>query len=521
MTNKPVDLDEMPGDDNITETVNFQLVCQSITWIEIDRVNRGNRRLRRRSDQSLRKLVRSIQHTSFFVPPVLDNKLRVLDGDGRIDAAIEIGINKIPVIIVDHLPPADLEALSLVLNRAQEDGKFNEEVVQDKISFILDECPDYDLEFTGFELGEIETHLSAIEDHSDSEEPDPADAVPTAMLEEGYVPTSRAGDLFLVKGKQFEHRVYCGDACSPEALSAAVGGKVPAMVLALIVKSANDVAVVVAENIAGSEWKFAQLMTWKARKLGMNKTRFLNASGLPNRKQVTTARDMIKLSQAIQKDFPGLYRYFATKTFAYKGRVYKNYNRLMGRMKGIDGIKTGYTRASGFNLTSSYWQGRKHVVAVVMGGKTARRRDAFMAKILRKSVRKASRGQRKKHIVFTRKRPAQKQLVKSKPIKEPIQLAEGPKVKPKPQRLGADIPPAGPYHIQIGAFGSEADAKQRLASIGSKAGNLLTGHKSFTMLVPNNTVYRARFAGFTEQDARQTCRKLKRKAIDCLAVPAP
>ena len=231
MTNKPVDLDEMPGDDNITETVNFQLVCQSITWIEIDRVNRGNRRLRRRSDQSLRKLVRSIQHTSFFVPPVLDNKLRVLDGDGRIDAAIEIGINKIPVIIVDHLPPADLEALSLVLNRAQEDGKFNEEVVQDKISFILDECPDYDLEFTGFELGEIETHLSAIEDHSDSEEPDPADAVPTAMLEEGYVPTSRAGDLFLVKGKQFEHRVYCGDACSPEALSAAVGGKVPAMVL--------------------------------------------------------------------------------------------------------------------------------------------------------------------------------------------------------------------------------------------------------------------------------------------------
>ncbi len=291
---------------------------------------------------------------------------------------------------------------------------------------------------------------------------------------------------------------------------------------ALIVKSANDVAVVVAENIAGSEWKFAQLMTWKARKLGMNKTRFLNASGLPNRKQVTTARDMIKLSQAIQKDFPGLYRYFATKKFAYKGRVYKNYNRLMSRMQGIDGIKTGYTRASGFNLTSSYWQGRKHVVAVVMGGKTARRRDVFMAKILRKSVRKASRGKRKQHIVFTpKRRPAQKQIVKTQPIKEPIRLAQGPKIKPEPQRLGAGLPPAGPYHIQIGAFGSEEDAKQRLASIGSKAGSLLTGHQSFTMLVPNNnSVYRARFAGFTEQDARQTCRQLKRKAIDCLAVPA-
>ena len=133
---------------------------------------------------------------------------------------------------------------------------------------------------------------------------------------------------------------------------------------AMITKSANDVAVTVAENLAGSEWKFAKLMTWKARKLGMSSTRFYNASGLPDKRQVTTARDMITLSKRIQQDFPEYYPFFATRHYVHKGKRYKNYNRLMFRMKGIDGIKTGYTRASGFNLTSSIWQGRKHVIAV-------------------------------------------------------------------------------------------------------------------------------------------------------------
>ena len=280
---------------------------------------------------------------------------------------------------------------------------------------------------------------------------------------------------------------------------------------AMIVKSANDVSVTVAENIAGSEWKFAKLMTWKARQLGMSKTRFVNASGLPAAKQTTTARDMIVLSRRIQKDFPQYYPLFSTRTFRYKGKLYKNYNRLLSRMRGVDGIKTGYTRASGYNLTSSVWKGRRHVVAVVMGGKTAKRRDAFMVRLLNKSLRKASNGTRKKTVVAT----------KRKPVKTvPLEVAELPS-RPGVKRLGVGVPPKGPYHIQIGAFGSKTDAQTRLDLAGERASSLLRGHESFTMMVPNQNVYRARFAGFSEKDARHTCRLLKRKSIDCLAVPAP
>ncbi len=310
---------------------------------------------------------------------------------------------------------------------------------------------------------------------------------------------------------------------------------------ALIVKSANDVAVTVAENIAGSEWKFAQLMTWKARQLGMTKTVFRNASGLPDVKQVTTAREMLVLCRRIQQDFPGLFPYFATRTFRYHGKTYKTYNRLMTRTKGVDGIKTGYTRASGFNLTSSYWQGRKHVLAVVMGGKTARRRDAFMGRVLKKVIRKASKGQRKKIYKVARsaylKKPQMLAAIKKprelakKPVqkkqhdlldKKPVEVAAlNRKAPPGLKKLGAALPQKGPFHIQIGAFGSKEDAMVRLESIGTVAGVQLKGHKSFTMQVPDQALYRARFAGFSEQDARKTCKWLKRKSIECLAVPAP
>jgi D-alanyl-D-alanine carboxypeptidase len=369
---------------------------------------------------------------------------------------------------------------------------------------------------------------------------------------------------------------------------------------ALVTKSANDVAVTIAENLAGSEWKFTRLMTWKARKMGMNKTVFVNASGLPDKRQTTTARDMITLGMRIQKDFPQFYPLFSMKKFAYRGKVYKNHNGLMSRMRGIDGIKTGYTRASGFNLTSSIWSGRKHVVAVVLGGKTARKRDNFMARVLKKSLRKARRGKSKKQFVaanFARKAPRRKiaavqrrapkkiaprkQVVAKRPLprensapvkqkalvqkaalkKAPAkvindrlqqELTEAPaqeiivhrkktalkqnevanKAQIDPSDTTGDIkevtdkqlivttPPQGPFHIQIGAFGTEEDAERRLHSIGSKAGKLLNGHKSFTMKVSSNNVYRARFAGFSEADARKTCRQLKKKAIDCMAISA-
>jgi D-alanyl-D-alanine carboxypeptidase len=153
---------------------------------------------------------------------------------------------------------------------------------------------------------------------------------------------------------------------------------------ALVTKSANDVATAIAENLGGTESGFARRMTSTARRIGMTRTTFRNASGLPNRSQLTTARDMATLGLRLQRDFPKYYKYFAIKRFSYRGRRYGNHNRLLGRIKGVDGIKTGYTRASGFNLTSSARRGKKRVIAVVMGGRTGGSRNRYMAALIKR-----------------------------------------------------------------------------------------------------------------------------------------
>ncbi|MEM9223110.1 MAG: SPOR domain-containing protein [Pseudomonadota bacterium] len=161
---------------------------------------------------------------------------------------------------------------------------------------------------------------------------------------------------------------------------------------ALVTKSANDVAVVVAEHISGSEAAFARRMTKTARRLGMKSTTFKNANGLPNRNQVTTARDMATLGLAIQRDFPSYYGVFQTRTFQYGKKRYRNHNRLLGTVKGVDGIKTGYIRASGFNLVTSVRRNGKHIVAVVMGGRTGASRNAHMKSLIARTLPKAKRG---------------------------------------------------------------------------------------------------------------------------------
>lgn len=163
---------------------------------------------------------------------------------------------------------------------------------------------------------------------------------------------------------------------------------------ALVTKSANDVAVVVAENIGGSEERFAQLMTRRARALGMSRTTFRNASGLPDNEQVTTARDLATLGRAIQDHFPRQWRYFQTYSFAYRGMNFRNHNRLLGRVAGVDGIKTGYIRASGFNLLTSARRGERQLVAVVMGGRTGGARDARMRQLLELQFPRAYAGAR-------------------------------------------------------------------------------------------------------------------------------
>lgn len=158
----------------------------------------------------------------------------------------------------------------------------------------------------------------------------------------------------------------------------------------LVTRSANDASVVIAEAISGDEDDFAKLMTRKAHALGMSKTVYRNANGLPNDEQVTTARDQATLGRAIQDRFPRYYRYFATSVFNYRGQSIRNHNRLLGNVEGVDGIKTGYTRASGFNLVSSMRRGNRHLVGVVLGGRSGGSRDAIMRNLLAENLDKGA-----------------------------------------------------------------------------------------------------------------------------------
>jgi D-alanyl-D-alanine carboxypeptidase len=158
----------------------------------------------------------------------------------------------------------------------------------------------------------------------------------------------------------------------------------------LITKSANDVAIAIAETIAGSEEKFAALMNEKARQLGMRATVFRNASGLPDDAQVTTARDMITLALHLGDDFPKHYGLFATRTFTYGDETFRNHNTLLFHYEGTDGLKTGYTRASGFNLVASVRRGRKHVIGVIFGGDSAASRNWAMRTYLNLALTQAS-----------------------------------------------------------------------------------------------------------------------------------
>ena len=209
---------------------------------------------------------------------------------------------------------------------------------------------------------------------------------------------------------------------------------------ALITKSANDVAAAVAANIAGSEAAFARRMTRTARRLGMTRTVFRNASGLPTPPNVTTARDLATLALRIQRDYPKLYKkYFAIKYFRYGRRVYRNHNHLLWRVRGMDGLKTGYTRAAGFNLAASVRRDGRRIVAVVLGAPSSRVRNVIMARLIARTFRtqRLTRGVR---IATLAGRPPG--LPRNWRGQPPVRIASaGPSAKPaiKPQRRPAEL----------------------------------------------------------------------------------
>jgi D-alanyl-D-alanine carboxypeptidase len=201
---------------------------------------------------------------------------------------------------------------------------------------------------------------------------------------------------------------------------------------ALVTKSANDVAVVVAENISGSEEAFGQLMTRKARAIGMSRTTFRNASGLPDNEQVTTARDLATLGRAIQDHYPTYFRYFQTYSFAYRGVNFRNHNRLLGRVEGVDGIKTGYIRASGFNLLTSARRGQRQIVAVVMGGRTGGARDARMRQLVDANFPRAYAGARTAPMIARAAEPQRPQTRIAVAAQVPVPGRRQPVAAPMP-----------------------------------------------------------------------------------------
>ncbi|TPL95067.1 D-alanyl-D-alanine carboxypeptidase [Mesorhizobium sp. B2-3-12] len=370
---------------------------------------------------------------------------------------------------------------------------------------------------------------------------------------------------------------------APTKLGVKPGGSVSVetAILSIVTKSANDSATALGEMIGGNETNFARMMTAKARQLGMNGTVFRNANGLPDPGQFTTARDMATLGIALREHFPQYYGYFAQRSFLYGRQRINGHNRLLGRIKGVDGIKTGYTRASGFNLVSSVNDGNRRLVAVVMGGTSGGSRDNQMAGLINTYLPRASTRGGGDLVANADSNPI-KALAKvllpkhdaPTPDEKPVTVAEddtavaddatvaqgdsededsaeaeapklvvpakkvktvivaAPKVataqvvaayaEPTPavDPVNTASVPSG-WAIQVASSPKQSEAQAFLDKTTRQAPKVLADASGFTVAFDKDgvTYYRARFGGFGSKDAAwKACTALKKKKIECYAV---
>lgn len=305
-------------------------------------------------------------------------------------------------------------------------------------------------------------------------------------------------------------------------------------VLALVTKSANDVAVVIAEAIGGSEEDFAELMTRKAHQIGMNSTTYRNASGLPNLGQISTPRDQATLARALIRTHGKYYHYFSTRQFRWKGQPITTHNRLMLRYPGADGIKTGYINASGFNLIASAKRDGRRLIGVVFGGDTAAWRDRNMAQILDKGFNRAGGPDIRSAAVEEEDRADLDNLIaaagkgeKAEKVSAKTKQASVKVAKAKAARKAAadddedegDLDPSS-WAIQVGAFSDYKPAHQAASTAAKKLGGLVTKASIDVNKVKQGKqiVYRARLSGFTEDQARAACKRLGRAKKACAVV---
>lgn len=324
-------------------------------------------------------------------------------------------------------------------------------------------------------------------------------------------------------------------------------------VMALVTRSANDAAVLLAEGMAGSEEAFARAMTQKARQLGMTSTVFRNASGLPNREQVTTARDLTRLANALLRDYPHYYGIFSVQSYAYRNRTLANHNRMLGSYDGADGLKTGYTNASGFNLVMSAVRDNRRLIGVVMGGDSAAQRDRQMAALMDRGFAIAQSMQLSAWTPQRKPPSARYSAAQFDPgasfaeayrppaavAKSATPTSQRPPVTPKyagfvapapatPATVAAtaavppanDTPTLGSWVIQVGSFNDPQAAQLALARATSQ---LPASVKSASAMVDevqmaNRTFHRARLGNLSQDQAVDGCKQLEKKKIYCSAL---
>jgi D-alanyl-D-alanine carboxypeptidase len=325
-----------------------------------------------------------------------------------------------------------------------------------------------------------------------------------------------------------------------------VGGSVTVRdaVMGLVTRSANDAAIVLGEALGGDEENFARLMTQKARQLGMSSTVYRNASGLPNREQVTTARDLAKLAHALLRDYPHYYPVFSVQSYVYRGRPLGNHNLMLQSYSGADGLKTGYTNASGFNLVLSAVRDNRRLIGVVMGGDSGFSRDRLMAELMDRGFETA---QALALSPWTTPRipasaryaaanfvpgagfpdvPRVGQVVKAEPA--PAAPAAGP--TPAPIQVATASPTApvggsaavlGSWVIQVGSFNDSRTAEQALERASSALPDPIRAHGTAAIdevQMAQRTFHRARLVNLSQTEAIDGCKKLSQRKIYCSAL---
>jgi D-alanyl-D-alanine carboxypeptidase len=346
------------------------------------------------------------------------------------------------------------------------------------------------------------------------------------------------------------------------------------MILGVVTKSANDAAAVLAETLGGSEPAFAVMMTQKAQQLGMTRTHYANASGLPDPEQLTTARDIARLALALYHDFPREYRYFAVKQFDFQGEIVNGHDHMLDWYPGADGIKTGFTVASGYNLATSAVQNGRRLIGVVLGGRSVRSRDESMGQLLDLGFADLSR--QPAVMVAQRQTPSEPAMAAAAPA---VESQSAPQARPSfaaiaaasiaapstaqppqavqqasaaPQTSVSDQTPArstvptigaianaaiahlapvskaeaapvapeptGAWAVQLGAYRAESGAARVEQEVSRMA---LARGKQIQILAPGGgeRLYRARLFSFSAQGARTACGELRKQHIECTVVP--